>query len=142
MRRIARGEQAQRARRTWVVPFAVQVLRTCSGSALALARQRVDLALFHVLVGEVVAEHPAARQRTAPTWGRALPLGEAGREGKPPMVKADKWGRNFLPRRHPFPTMCNLLSFAHKTTLLLLRMILGQSGSGRKKGSPAPGLSD
>ena len=105
MRRIARGEQAQRARRTWVVPFAVQVLRTCSGSALALARQRVDLALFHVLVGEVVSEHPAARQRTAPTWGRALPLGEAGREGKPPIMRAEKWGGNFVPERQSKLTM-------------------------------------
>ena len=102
MRRIARGEQAQRARRTWVVPFAVQALRTCTGSALKLARQQVGLALLHVLLEEVVAEHPAARQRAAPTWGRALPLGEAGREGKPPMVKAEKWGGNFWPRRHPF----------------------------------------
>ena len=90
MRRIARGEQAKRGRITWVVPFAVQALRTCTGSALKLARQRVDLALLHVLLKEVVAEHPAARHRAAPTWGRALPLGEAGRDGKPPMVKAEK----------------------------------------------------
>ena len=102
MRRIARGEQAKRGRRTWVVPFAVQALRNCTGSALKLARQRVDLTLFHVFVGEVVAEHPAARQRTAPTWGRALPLGEAGREGKLPMLKAEKWGGNFLPERQRF----------------------------------------
>ena len=106
MRRIARGEQAQRARRTWDVPFAVQALRTGTGSALALARQRVGLALFHVLVEEVVAEHPAARHRAAPTWGRALPLGEAGREGKPPMLNAEKWGGNFMPERQRFLTVC------------------------------------
>ena len=104
MRRIARGEQAKQARRTWVVPFAVQALRTCTGSALKLARQLVGLALLHVLVEEVVAEHPAARQRTAPTWGRALPLGEAGREGKPPMLTAEKRGWNFLPERQRFLT--------------------------------------
>ena len=107
MRRIARGEQAKRGRRTWVVPFAVQALRTGTGSALALARQRVGLALLHVLLEEIVAEHPAARHRAAPTWGRALPLGEAGREGKPPMLNAEKWGGNFMPERQRFLTMCS-----------------------------------
>ena len=106
MRRIARGEQAQRARRTWVVPFAVQALRTGTGSALKLARQQVGLALLHVLLEEVVAEHPAAWQRAAPTWGRALPLGEAGREGKPPMLKAEKWGGNYRPERQQFLRVC------------------------------------